>query len=291
MSTTIERVHEGLSRIRPGVILASGLLTVVLITWVDMATREAFDLSHFYLVPLYPITWFVGLFAGLLTAALIALSWCIVELRVDAGMVSSAVIVWNSVADFALYALFCVGISSLKKLHYELQAAAETDPLTGAANRRHFYRAVKDEISRNKRYGACFSLVYFDLDNFKAVNDTHGHNTGDELLSRTVSTLQTHSRDIDVVARLGGDEFAVLLPGTGQDAVQSYVAKLRPLVNNMAAEHQWPVTCSIGVITCTASPESVESLIARVDALMYAVKQSGKDNVAFSSFPDMANGD
>ena len=285
INRTMKQVHRTLETLQPSIVLASGWLMIGLITWIDYMTRDAFDLSHLYLVPLYPITWFVGIVAGIISASVIAVAWGIVEWRVDVNILNGFTVAWNSAIDFGLYGLFCTGISSIKDLIQQLNDTADSDPLTGAANRRCFYKAAKNEISRNHRYGEQFSLVYFDVDNFKSINDLQGHNAGDKLLCQTVSILNAHSRDIDTVARLGGDEFAVLLPETGQNAARSYIAKLQPLFKALATDRGWSITFSIGVITYDAAPESIETLLAVADKMMYSVKRSGKDGVALSIYP------
>ena len=283
--------QQRIKYIRFGIILTGSWMMIGLISIVDYMSRGTFDLSLFYLIPLFLITWYVNTATGIISAGVITLVWGCIEWQVDADLLHGSIVVWNSMADFVLYGLFSMGISYYKGLIKKLHVAAESDELTGAANRRCFYRYANREISRSRRFGGLFSIVYFDIDNFKAVNDTLGHNAGDALLCRTVSVLCSHSRNIDMIARLGGDEFAVLLPETGQDAARSYIAKLHSLLRGLADQKGWPVTFSIGVITCTAAPRSVEELISQADGLMYAVKQSGKNNVAFSTWPDEKDGD
>jgi diguanylate cyclase (GGDEF)-like protein len=127
-------------------------------------------------------------------------------------------------------------------------------------------------------------VLYLDLDNFKAVNDRFGHSTGDELLRTVADTIRTRLRRVDSVARLGGDEFAVLLPETGAEAARGVVEQVRGALGDAMRTHGWPVTVSIGALTCVTAPESADALIRRADDLMYAVKHGDKDGVKYGTY-------
>ncbi|GAB3035001.1 GGDEF domain-containing protein [Bowmanella dokdonensis] len=154
---------------------------------------------------------------------------------------------------------------------------ARSDMLTGCANRRAFYELAEYEIERAHRYQRPFAVAYTDLDNFKHINDALGHHTGDRLLQKVGACLQKGLRSSDTVARLGGDEFALLLPETDLNLATSLVARLRQRLLNEMQTHRWPVTFSIGVLACEASPQDVDHLIRMADELMYGIKQKGKN--------------
>jgi len=120
--------------------------------------------------------------------------------------------------------------------------------------------------------------MYIDIDNFKAVNDTKGHDEGDLLLIAAASTLKHQIRETDTVARLGGDEFSVLLPSTAKEAAEVAGRKLKRALAD-AIETRWPVTFSIGMVTYATAPESVECMIRQADKVMYEVKKSGKNEL------------
>lgn len=172
-----------------------------------------------------------------------------------------------------------------KRLEHE-RYLAHTDPLTGVLNRRAFQQALSRETRRCGRYRHALSLAYLDLDDFKAVNDRLGHAAGDDVL-KTVATAITHQvRTVDVVARLGGDEFAVLLPEADQQAAQVVVGRLRQSLSSAVARRGWPVSVSIGVLTCEPPTAAGEEILATADGLMYSAKTKGKDTVVYALHPE-----
>ncbi|WP_102795901.1 sensor domain-containing diguanylate cyclase [Bowmanella denitrificans] len=162
---------------------------------------------------------------------------------------------------------------------------ARIDALTGCANRRAFMELAEYELERCSRYQRPFSLAYLDLDNFKQVNDLHGHLAGDNLLQNIARRLQSCLRSSDTVARIGGDEFVLLLPETPQNVAKFMLDRLHhQLLEEMAKQH-CPVTFSIGVLSCTQAPEHIDHLLKMVDELMYSIKQKGKNAIRYCHFP------
>jgi diguanylate cyclase (GGDEF)-like protein len=170
--------------------------------------------------------------------------------------------------------------TKLKEALQREKNAARIDFLTGILNRRGFYEIAATEAQRARRCHRPLALMYVDLDNFKAVNDSLGHETGDELLIKVAATIHSTVRGTDVVARLGGDEFAVLLPETDQEAGLTVVRKVQEQLLEGMRQENWPVTCSIGLTSFRDAPESVEEMVRRADAVMYSVKLKGKNSVA-----------
>lgn len=156
---------------------------------------------------------------------------------------------------------------------------ARCDALTGLANRRAFYERAEQERKRSARYQRPLSLAYVDLDNFKHVNDTHGHETGDQVLTTVAAVLGKNLRSEDLAARLGGDEFAVLLPESGDAAAAFVIHKLHRLLTAAMQEKQFPVTFSVGLVTYDPVPQSTEHMVQKADELMYEVKRQGKNAI------------
>jgi diguanylate cyclase (GGDEF)-like protein len=138
------------------------------------------------------------------------------------------------------------------------------------------------------RYKTPLTVAFVDVDNFKVINDRFGHVTGDKILGIIASTIQRHLRKTDIVARVGGDEFATLLPDVGEEAAKIVVPKMqRKLLDEMWLNN-WPVTFSIGVVTCVTPPNSVDEILNMADKLMYSVKNSGKNDIQYSPLVDLS---
>jgi two-component system, cell cycle response regulator len=175
-------------------------------------------------------------------------------------------------------------LSDLAAKNEILEKLALTDPLTGLANRRAFQEALESEMARVGRHGRPASLVFLDLDLFKAVNDTHGHAVGDEVLEGFSQVLKRACRRGDLAARIGGEEFGVILPTTGRLPAALVGERIRratearPLGRSAAV----PVTVSVGVASTEDAPGPPEAgeLLRRADAALYRAKAEGRNRVA-----------
>jgi len=165
-----------------------------------------------------------------------------------------------------------------------LQVLATTDDLTNLNNRRHFFGLAERELARAKRYQQHFSLLIIDLDNFKAINDKHGHLTGDRVLHVVARCIRQNSRNVDISGRYGGDEFVILLPET-QPAFTQVVAErlfqIIPTELEAMEEITIPVTLSIGIANYSGEADiTFDNLLDRADEALYAAKQAGRDQFA-----------
>jgi diguanylate cyclase (GGDEF)-like protein len=159
-----------------------------------------------------------------------------------------------------------------------LEKMALTDPLTGLANRRHLIEQLNRELGRARRYKRPISLLFIDLDGFKAINDRHGHLFGDQVLKGIATTMRSVLRTSDMVARVGGDEFAVLLPETELNGADMVVAKLRRAVSGFCRSlgpAVGTISFSAGISHFRGPKDTVEDLIARADEAQYLAKSSG----------------
>ncbi|MDR3439199.1 diguanylate cyclase [Telmatospirillum sp.] len=164
--------------------------------------------------------------------------------------------------------------------HASILALSRTDALTGLFNRRAFFEELSRRFSRLSRDNKSAALIYVDLDNFKAVNDRHGHARGDEALAAVRDILVRHTRSVDLIARLGGDEFAVWLEGADETIAvrrsEEIIAAARTLLP-FSGSDEVPLTMSLGVaVHGPDQPEVLESLLQRADAAMYQAKHDGK---------------
>jgi diguanylate cyclase (GGDEF)-like protein len=161
-----------------------------------------------------------------------------------------------------------------------LEAMLFEDPLTGLSNRRFILTQLSAAISAARRHGRPLTIAIVDIDHFKAVNDEHGHATGDRVLAAVASCLRTHLRAEDQLGRLGGEEFLALVPDADASVAASAVEKLRTEVGRMTVEHAGAdlgVTVSIGWAAWEG--ESAEELMRRADEALYEAKRSGRDRV------------
>lgn len=170
----------------------------------------------------------------------------------------------------------------LRLAHEHAQHLARTDALTGLSNRRAFYELGGVVLKQAERSGRRLSAVMLDLDHFKAVNDTHGHAAGDEVLRAAARAITDTARASDVCGRIGGEEFALVLPDTGVADAMAMAERLRLHVSETVVAHdgaQIRVTCSLGVAERGHGSESLEGVLARADAALYRAKQAGRNRV------------
>ncbi len=160
----------------------------------------------------------------------------------------------------------------------ELERLSETDPLTGIYNRGKFDRELKEWIDLAKRYGHHLSIVLFDIDNLKAINDLHGHLAGDKVLKTASGLVKDTIRSTDIFARWGGDEFVVLLPHTRREQA----VELAERISGMIASHQFNpggyISCSFGA-AALEEDDDARALLNRADHNLYKAKASGKNRV------------
>jgi diguanylate cyclase (GGDEF)-like protein len=175
----------------------------------------------------------------------------------------------------------------LQELAQDLRLQATTDPLTGLSNRLKFNQALATEISRSMRYETPLSLVLYDVDNFKAVNDTHGHQVGDKVLVQLSRLVPSLLRNTDLLARWGGEEFIILAPGSDGEMAYQATEKLRNAIEQVGFDEIGTVTCSFGIAQYVYG-DTAETLISRADDALYRAKLNGRNQVELASRPPIA---
>jgi diguanylate cyclase (GGDEF)-like protein len=179
--------------------------------------------------------------------------------------------------------LIAYNISEQVRLMDEMHRIASTDDLTGIHNRRHFIALAKTEISRSARFGHSISMIIFDIDHFKDINDQYGHLEGDKALIHVVDIIKKEIRDIDILGRFGGEEFVIILPETGIESAHKLAFRLcRVLAESrlILQEKDVSVTASFGVSgRKVESPSDLEILLRDADEALYRAKNSGRNRV------------
>lgn len=176
-----------------------------------------------------------------------------------------------------LFAVSTILLAS-ERLHAELEQLATHDSLTNALTRRYMDEACRKELERSRRSGRPLALMVLDLDHFKAVNDTYGHQAGDRVLIHFVTQVNALLRQNDLLGRFGGEEFVVLLPETSLDQAQQVAERIRQTAP--LGQDQGPsCTVSIGITSNRGANDTVDTLLARADAALYRAKSLGRDRI------------
>ncbi|MFI0473701.1 GGDEF domain-containing protein [Halomonas sp. HMF6819] len=171
-------------------------------------------------------------------------------------------------------------ISKRVEKEAELERLATTDMLTGLYNRARFDRLLRTELRRRHRYVRPFSLIMLDIDFFKKINDSHGHDVGDQVLAKLGQLLIQNLRKVDYCARWGGEEFMILAPETSLEQAVQLAEKIRCCVSQTRFPEAGQVTVSLGVVEARLN-ETQKSVMKRVDDALYTAKEQGRDRVSY----------
>jgi diguanylate cyclase (GGDEF)-like protein len=231
------------------------------------------------------MSWAINEKFGLAFAILSSGAWIAVDIWSGGRFSNMFAYLWNAAArlGFFLLPVFMVRLS--RAMEHE-RILARTDFLTGVLNARFFRELAQMEINRSMRYKRTFTIAFIDVDNFKSINDTFGHTTGDTVLRAIATNMKAHLRKTDFVARAGGDEFTILLPETNKQTAPIVMSNMQRALLKEMNENGWSVTFSMGVLTLTSPQISVDDMLTRADQLMYVVKNGGKNNIHYASHPE-----
>ncbi len=259
------------------------VLLVVIISIINYLIGYDISFSIFYLLPVALAAWFEGRLPAIIISFLSAVAWFLSDLF--SGLVSSHffIYLWNTMVRLGLFLLIGFFLMTIKKLLAREQALARTDSLTRIPNRRAFYERTQIEIERTIRANRPLSIAYIDVDNFKQINDIHGHSFGDSVLRSIAQTIKKNIRLTDIVSRFGGDEFVILMAETDEDRVKEAVGRVYQHLMEMIKSKNLSVTFSIGVGTWYSPVSNIDELIKESDSLMYSVKKDGKNMIKYKT--------
>jgi len=173
-------------------------------------------------------------------------------------------------------------ITDKKQMETELKRLATTDALTQSSNRRHFFEGAHQAFEKALQQGTPLSFLMLDIDDFKVINDTYGHQEGDNVLQRIAESGRAALRRGDLFGRIGGEEFAAVFPGCTPDMALQVAERLQREIQRLSFKHDgqaFAITASQGLTSLVAGDENVDSLFARADAAMYQAKREGKNRI------------
>lgn len=258
-------------------------MLIVFLGALRTATDAELTFASFALLPVLLIAWVGGTRDGLIMALLASTMWAAGDFATERQF-SSPWIPWaNLLTRMVTYGIVASLAAQVHLLFERENERATQDFLTGLLNRRSFREVLLAEIERSRRYAHPLTIIFLDLDNFKQLNDTKGHATGDSALQDVATTLRDSLRTGDSVARLGGDEFAVLLPEIGYEDALGAGTKISAAITYSLKKFP-PVGVSIGIAWFGRVTQTGDDLIEAADALMYEVKSNGKGGVQARRF-------
>lgn len=250
------------------------------------------DLSLFSLHLWFPFV-YIFIFIGYDSVAALTRSGILFGLSVAMSIPAMVISSESRLHSFSTLGLTCISMGSIIAVLYfltrmkdqlrrselaadRMKLLADTDPLTEILNRRGMKALMEQEIRRAAQEGTPLSLIIFDLDNFKAINDAYGHDVGDEVLVTVAGSITPHLRGTDCFARWGGEEFAILVPGAPLDRARLFADRLRTILHEYDSNAGWTLSASFGVSTYVEH-DTMTTLAKRADVALYRAKRQGKN--------------
>jgi diguanylate cyclase (GGDEF)-like protein len=279
--TNIDKFFSTQSPFRLAVIL---ITIVSVIGLLDDLTGYEISFSIFYLIPVGIGSWYSKKYFGFFICLVSAVTWFSVEYTSGHYYSHVSIPYWNTLVRLGFFVVVAILIQRLKSTLDYNKSLAQIDGLTGLLNIRTFKQRCFAQFQLASRHNHSITLGYLDLDNFKHINDNHGHSVGDEVLRQVGNALKIRLRAYDIGARLGGDEFSILLPDTDYPGAQAFFYPLQNSLLRLARSNHWPLSVSIGVAVFHTPSTNLDEAIQIADALMYKVKKSGKNSILIEEY-------
>ena len=282
MTNASDRPVVVAARAGPGTALAWSVAVfggLLLIGWVDLVTGVELRVYPLYYIPVGIAAWHLGRGTGIVAAALAAATWA--GANAVGGLQYSMQGLWilNTSVQFVSFAFIAWLIAELRVRARQESQLARTDGVTELMNRRAFHEYGARVLDRCRHLGVAVTLAYIDLDDFKIVNDTSGHEAGDAVLRAVADRIRLAARPTDLVARVGGDEFVILFPELDERNAAAIIERVRGSLGDEHGGGRPTSSASIGAAVFHDLSVGLESMVARADAAMYQAKQAGKGRV------------
>ncbi len=270
-------------RRQPWVFLVA-LLSIAGVAWIDYATGPFIRVFPLYFSAITFAGWKISRNAAFVAAGGSTIAWGVANAIESVPGLAGWITSFNIVAQLVAFLAAALAVSEVRRRLDAERALSRTDTLTGLANSRGFFDHSEIALSLALRKRWPVTFAYVDLDNFKKVNDQHGHAAGDEALKLVARVMRQNTRGSDVLGRLGGDELAIMLPDTDAQGARIVLERIREGVAAEMQERGWPVTTSIGAVAFETVPP-LEEAVRAADDLMYEVKKAGKNRVEVLAGP------
>lgn len=259
------------------------VFSVFFIGYLHYITGPLIEFHLFFFIPIIIASWFTSQFFSYLILLLVIVSWTLGDYLIVKKNENLLPFSLNAVmhALIIIYLNYLLGY--IRQLLIKESQLAREDSLTKISNRRGFYEYGETAVSTANRLQLPITGIFIDLDEFKSINDTYGHKTGDKLLYEIAQIIKEGIRKTDVVGRLGGDEFCIILLNVDSKQAKDFSENLRTKLNEKIRQHGWKTTISMGVVSYESTPVSFQDLIQGADNLMYQVKKNGRNGILQTS--------
>ncbi len=273
----------------PGVRTFSAIGMVLLVGMISYFTGTRYALSVFFMFPIVFCSWYNGRRAGIGLSIVSTLVWLGKDFLLIEQFSRIHVPIINETFRLIVFLFVSILVTKLRNALEIQKKIARTDSLTGMSNRLAFFETAALEIKRAQRFAYPLSFIYLDIDDFKTVNDTFGHDAGDRLLQMAAKIILKNIRKIDLAVRFGGEEIGILLVETDTEGALFLTKKLQQKLTTEMNRQGWPVTFSMGVGTFQQIFIPVGDMVQIVDKLMYYAKKSGKNKIVHQVFASGEN--
>ncbi|MFP4466624.1 MAG: GGDEF domain-containing protein [Candidatus Goldiibacteriota bacterium] len=281
--TAEKKIAERLEKTEMKTIVIISYAAIIILGAVDYISGHRVSFMTFYAIPIAALAWY-GKRIYAVSGSIIAVGlWLAVDMAYIPQYRNFIIPYWNAFTAFFFYLIIAFLLSSLGREMQKQKKMAETDYLTKIDNRRSFNKKIIMELERAKRHRYPVTIIYMDVDNFKRINDTYGHDTGDIILVKAASVMRRNIRISDIAARLGGDEFAMFLPEMEKKGAEKLVEKLRIKLKKECCVYVKRVTFSFGVTVYKRVKANMNArqMLKEADRLMYKIKKKGKNAAVF----------